>query len=214
MAFAHLRCFDARLTRPDGSIKFNWWDRDNDFIKGVRRVPPYTDLFWAMFYKIAPFLGGMKKYILDAKTAEDVEEIRKMTVKVSIPDEHNEGEFCTKEVPLLSTEVRAMIDNMLFLACYGHKVMFEDRVPQSSILAFRSCAMKNARENESNFYYLWKQYLAKSGGVKESPDVAKELTDRVNGVMGDDDEAEAAAPAAAAAPAEGGGGASDDGGDA
>ena len=67
--------------------------------------------------------------------------------------------------------------------------------------------MKNARENESNFYHLWKEYLAKAGGVKESPDVAKELTDRLNGMMGDDDEAEAAAPA------EGGGGASDDGGD-
>ena len=170
-------------------------------------MPPYTALFWAMFYRIAPLLGGMKKLILDAKTAEDVEEIRKVTVKVSIPDEHNEGEFCTKEVPLLSAEVRAMIDNMLFVACYGHKVMFEDRVPQSSILAFRSVAMKNARENESNFYHLWRDYLAKAGGVKESPDVAKELIDRLNGVMGDDDEAEAAAPA------EGGGGASDDGGD-
>jgi hypothetical protein len=84
--FRAFTCFDARRTRPDGSIKFNWWDSDNDFIKRVRRVPPYSDLFWAMFYKIAPFLGGMKKIILDAKTAEDVEDIRKMTVKVSIPD--------------------------------------------------------------------------------------------------------------------------------
>jgi hypothetical protein len=109
----------------------------------------------------------MKKLILDAKTAEDVEETRKPRVRVSIPDEHKQGEFVTSEVPLLSTEVRAMINNMLFLACYGHKVMFEDRVPQSSILAFRSCAWKNARENESNFYYLWKQYLARSGGVKD-----------------------------------------------
>ena len=169
-------------------------------------MPPYTDLFWAMFYKITPFLGGMKKLILDAKTAEDLEDIRKMTVKVTIPDEENEGEFSTREVPLLSTEVRAMIDNKLFLACYGHKVMIEDRVPQSSILAFkfRSCAMKNACENESNFYYLWKQYLERSGGTKDSPEVAKERTDRVNGVMGDDDDDEAAAAVpAAAAPAEG-----------
>ena len=119
LAVAHLRCFDARLTRRDRSIIFNFWDRDCDFIKGVRRVPPYTDLFWAMFYKIAPFLGGMKKLILDAKTPEDVEEIRKTTVCVSIPDEHNEGEFRTTEVPLLSNEVRAMIDNMLFVACYS-----------------------------------------------------------------------------------------------
>ncbi len=67
MAVAHLRCFDARLPHPDGRIKFNFWDRHNDFIKGVRRVPPYTDLLWAMFYKIAPFFGGMKKVILDVK---------------------------------------------------------------------------------------------------------------------------------------------------
>jgi hypothetical protein len=59
--------------------------------------------------------------------------------------------------------------------------------------------LKNACENESNFYLLWKQYLEKTGGTKDSPDVAKELTDQVNGVMGDDgdDEAVAAEPAAA-----------------
>ena len=105
-----------------------------------------------------------------------------------------------------------MIDNMLFLACYGHKVMFEDRVPQSSILAFRSCAWKNARDNESNFYHLWKECLARSGGVKDSQEVAKELTDRVNDVMGDDNDDEAAAAAPAAAASAEGGSASDDGG--
>ncbi len=50
----------------------SWCNGHNDYIKIVRRrVPPYTDLFWAMFYKIAPFLGCMKKVILDseAKTA-------------------------------------------------------------------------------------------------------------------------------------------------
>ena len=56
LAVFHLRSFDARLTTPTGEIKFNWWDRHNDFIKGVRRVPPYPDLYWTMFYKLAPFL--------------------------------------------------------------------------------------------------------------------------------------------------------------
>ncbi len=71
---------------------------------------------------------------------------------------------------------------------------------------------KNASENECNFYYLWKQYLARFGGVKDSQEEAKVLTDQVNGVMGDDDDDEAAAAApAAAAPVEGGN-ASDDGG--
>jgi hypothetical protein len=59
LAVSHLRCFDARLTTPTGEIKFNWWDRHNDFIKGVRRVPPYPDLYWTMFYKPTPFLEGM-----------------------------------------------------------------------------------------------------------------------------------------------------------
>jgi hypothetical protein len=136
MAVAHLRCFDARLTRPDGRIKFNFWDRHNDFIQGVRRVPPYTDIFWAIFYKIAPFLGGMKKVILDAKTDADVDAIRKMKVKVAIPDDGNDGKFMTVEVPLLSHDVRAIIDNIIFVSCYGHKKMFEDRVPRETIVAF------------------------------------------------------------------------------
>jgi hypothetical protein len=107
-----------------------------------------------------------------------------------------------------------MIDNMLLVACHGHKVMFEDRVPQSSILALRNVALKNARENEANFCHLWKKYLVRSGDKKESPEVTKELFDRVNGVMGDDDDDDdddgsgsagaGAAPAGeGAAPAEG-----------
>ena len=211
MAVAHLRCFDASLTTADGRIKFNWWDRNNDFINGVRRVPPYTELFWAMFYKIAPFLGGLKKVILDAKTAEDVDAIQKMKVKFSIPDEANEGDFVSVQVPLLSNEIRCMIDNMLFVACYGHKVMFEDRVPQSCILSFRAVALKNARDNESNFYYLWKQHLAKSGGQKESAAVAKEMGDRLLEMMGDDDDDNGSGAAGAvAAPADGAASASKD----
>ena len=93
-----------------------------------------------------------------------------------------------------------MIDNMLFVSCYGHKVMFEDRVPQASMLAFRSCAMRNSRENESNFYYLWKKHLKTNGAKPESSAMAKEVEGRVNGVMGDDDDDVPAAAAAAAAP--------------
>ncbi len=126
---------------PDGRIKFHFWDRDTDFIKGVRTF----DEVGAMFYKFAPFLGGMKNVILEAKTAQDVDAIRKMLVKVSIPDKKNEGEFIVGQVPLLSDDVRAMIDNMLFVACYGHKEMFEDRVPQTTMLAFRNVALRNSR---------------------------------------------------------------------
>jgi hypothetical protein len=207
MAVAHLRCFDARLTQDDGRIKFHFWDRHNDFVQGVRKVPPYTDLFWAMFYKIAPFLGGMKKVILDAKTDEDVDEISKMRVRVAIPDDHDDGEFTTVEVPLLSHDVRAMIDNIIFVSCYGHKKMFEERVPRETIVAFRSCALKCAKEQEKSFYYLWKQYLARSGRSEEGAAAEKERVDQMHSMMGDDDEDgvfAGAGGAAAVAPARAG----------
>ncbi len=86
-----------------------------------------------MFYKVAPFLGGMKKVILEVKTDAEVDAIRKMQVKVAIPDDNSEGKFMNVQIPLLSYDVRAMIDNMIFLACNGHKKMFEGRVPQQTI---------------------------------------------------------------------------------
>jgi hypothetical protein len=113
-------------------------------------VPLYIDLFWATFDKIATFLGGMKKVIQEAKTDKDVDAIKKMHVRVQIPDENKEGEFIVVQVPLLRDDVRAMIVNMLFVACCGHKKMFEDRVPQTTILAFRNCALRNSCENEDN----------------------------------------------------------------
>lgn len=198
LAVAHLRCFDARLTTPTGSIIFNWWDRNNDFIRGVRKVPPYTLLYWTMLFKIAPYLGGMKKLILEAKTSKDVDAIRKMRVTLPVPDEHNEGEIINMETPLLSTNFRAMIDNMLFVGCYGHKQMFEDRVPQSSILAFRNAAVKIAREQEDSFYYLWKEHLKANGTPSDSAVAAQAVEGRVSDVMGRDDDGEGyVVPAAA-----------------
>jgi hypothetical protein len=84
-----------------------------------------------------------------------------------------------------------MIDNMIFLSCYTvytHKQMFEDRVPRETIVAFRSCAFNNAREQKESFYYLWKQYLAKSGGSTEGAAVEQERLDMIQGMMGDDDD--------------------------
>jgi hypothetical protein len=154
-----------------------------------------------MFYKIAAFLGGMKKVILDAKTDADVDAIRKMKVKVAIPDDGDDGEFVTVEVPLLSHDVRAMIDNMIFVSCYGHtgKKMFEDRVPRETIVAFRSCAYNNAREQESGFYHLWKEYLAKSGRSAEGAAAEQERIDLIQGMMGGDDDDDGVVAGGAAA---------------
>ncbi len=105
----------------------------------------------------------------------------------------------TVEIPLLSDDVRAMIDNMIFVACYGHKKMFEARVPQETIVAFRNCAFWCARKQERSFYYLWKEYLKKAGGSKESAEVTKERSDLFRGMMGDDDDDDGVAAGGAAA---------------
>jgi hypothetical protein len=130
----------------------------------------------------------MKKVILDAKTDSDVDAIRKMRVKVAIPDMHDDGEFTTVEVPLLSHDVRAMIDNMIFVACYGHKKMFEARVPLETRVAFRSSALNCAKEQEGGFYHLWKEYLARSGRSEEGAAAEKERVDQMQGILGGDDD--------------------------
>ncbi len=81
--------------------------------------------------------------------------------------------------------------------------MFEDRVHQQTIVACKNCAFGNAREQERSFYYLWKQYLAKSGGTKEGAAAEKERLDMFKGMMGsdDDDDGPAGGGAAAAPPA-------------
>ena len=97
-----------------------------------------------MYVSVAIPRYGLKRLILEAKTSKDIEAIRKMRATLPVPDEHNEGEFINMETPLLSTNFRAIIDNMLFVGCYGHKTMFEDRVPQASNLAFRNVAVRIA----------------------------------------------------------------------
>ena len=64
MAVANLRCFDARRTDEEKGIRFDWFNRDNCFIKGARKVPPYTDLFWAMFFKVASRIGPLKAIVM------------------------------------------------------------------------------------------------------------------------------------------------------
>ena len=45
VAITFLRCFNAALHDPANHIIMNWWNRDNKFVGGMRKVPPYTDLF-------------------------------------------------------------------------------------------------------------------------------------------------------------------------
>jgi hypothetical protein len=50
---------------------------------------------------------------MEAKLETDIEVIRQMRVSVPVPDPSIEGRFKIVEVPMISSEERAMIDNML-----------------------------------------------------------------------------------------------------
>jgi hypothetical protein len=40
VANTFLHCFNAALHKPEDNIVMNWWNRDNSFVKGMRKVPP------------------------------------------------------------------------------------------------------------------------------------------------------------------------------
>jgi hypothetical protein len=133
---------------------------------GAKKVPPYTDLFWTMFFKIAPFLGEMNKELLQASDEIAIDAICDMIVKVPLLDDNND--FETKEIPLISADLQAMIDNMLYVSCYGHKAMFEDRVPAASRLVSQNLAVKIAHDKEADFYSSWADYK-RSNAVNGKP---------------------------------------------
>ncbi len=121
-----------------------------------------------------------------------IDALRETKVKASTLEE---GEVITVEVPLIGPEISAMIDNMLYLSCYGHKHIFEDRVPPASRLTF--LALKIAREKCDDFFAYWKDYCTRHQMNNPQPEEAdKKVTGLVSELMRNDEEGEAPAPAA------------------
>ena len=151
----------------------------------------------------------MKKLILEAEDDKDIDDIRRMKVRVPVPDEHNEGNFCNVDVPIISHEVRAMIDNMLFMGAYGHKSMFEsNRTRPAFRAAFAAYSLKIAIDEVDDFFESWLEYRSRipadklAAHLAESADGVIDL-DALMGGDGDDDAPlfpPKGAPAAAAAP--------------
>jgi hypothetical protein len=80
-----------------------------------------------------------------------------MKTKILVP--YEDGNIHTDEVPLVSPELRAMVDNMLFLSAYGHKTMFESNRTRPAFRApFAAYSLKFAIEKVDEFYSSWKDY--------------------------------------------------------
>ena len=92
-----------------------------------------------------------------AESPQEIAEIRRMKTKIPVQDE--DGNIHTVEVPLISPELRAMADNILFLSAYGHKTMFEsNRTRPAFRAAFAEYSLKAAKERVDDFYSSWTDY--------------------------------------------------------
>jgi hypothetical protein len=169
-----------------------------------------------MFYKIALFLGGMKKVILEAKTAQDVDAIKKTPTQSTCLyyDHDNEASKCASEGADTRRAHRGRIhrcsSSVALRWCPGHDwqhvfrglLWTQENIWRQGASNHHSRFQERSSEelswNEENFYYLLKQYLAKSGGKKDGAELEKQQTDLFNGVRGNDDDDGAAAGVAAA----------------
>ena len=59
-----LRCFDAKQTNPERRIKCDWYDRELDFLRGAKKIPQYTDLFWKMFFLVMRHYAPLRNIVL------------------------------------------------------------------------------------------------------------------------------------------------------
>jgi hypothetical protein len=59
-----IRCFDARRTDPARRIKCDWYDRDNEFLKGAKKLPQYTDLIWNLFFLVMKHYSPLRNLVL------------------------------------------------------------------------------------------------------------------------------------------------------
>ena len=163
MALGMLRVFDATQNTPDKKVYFDWFDRDNSYIAGIRKAPQYPDHFWTMFFTVVPFLGGMSKLIMEANTPQEIDALRAMTITV------NDYET-TREIPMINAEIRAIIDNALFLGAYGHRSRFEavpGGVPVANRTAFYENSIRLAEDKIDQFYDSWKRYRAANPVLKK-----------------------------------------------
>ena len=119
--------------------------------------PPYTDLFWNLFFKVAPFLGDLKTEILQAGTDRAIDALRAKRVTVFLRDAE-ENKILAKEIPLISPVIRAIIDNILFVSVYGHKSLREARTRPAFQTTVLAQIAKEAKDNEDALVDSWKDF--------------------------------------------------------
>ncbi len=101
----------------------------------------------------------------------------------------DDGEVCTKEIKMISTAIRSMVDNICYMSVDGHPSDLNEKCPAARTLAFTAMATKAATDNEEKFYEGWKSYRASNPVVKERERGAGDDSeiDRIMKLLGEGD---------------------------
>ena len=128
--------------------------------------------------------------------AEDaIDQLRAKRVTVFLRDEENN--LVATEIPLISPAIRAIVDNILFVSAYGHKVMWEARTRPAFRATVLAQIAKEAKDNADAFFDSWKDFRRRFPVQQEAAAEEDEFDEEMmEQFFGD------AAPGPAAAPAE------------
>ncbi len=151
-------------------------------------------MFFLLWLKAAPYFGEYGKEILEATTPVEIDTLCNRTVRMV---RYIDGEFITESEPFISPELRAIIDNILFMSVFVHKTLIEQRVLQLRRAAFEKVALEVAQNNENEFYDAWNQYCALNPAAKrDNVEGVDSETERIKmALMGLDDDEDAPGPA-------------------
>ena len=100
---------------------------------------------------------------LTANSPADIDALHNKRIKV-VPL-HGGNDHCSQEIAWISPEIRSMVENSCYMSVYGHRSLFEQRVPKGQRAPFNEFTLKVAKDNENEFYESWKRYSAASPTV-------------------------------------------------
>jgi hypothetical protein len=69
------------------------------------------------------------------------------------------SEYMNVDRPLISAEIRAIVENICYMSVYGHQSMFE-KISVTRRAAFNDYTLKIEIDYEDEFYASWKSYHA------------------------------------------------------
>ena len=114
----------------------------------------YNQIFWDIWPKIVKCCGALYESINRARDREAIEALMSSTYTV----EDVETDEKT-EIPVVSEQIRALMDQVIYTACYANKSELEAVVPSGDIKTFFDSTLKCAQRYRAQFIDGFVEYV-------------------------------------------------------